>query len=230
MPAAVVTIAVQSEDGKTALRFTRATALDGAALVTNRGAVGWWPIPPYCADHFAGDLAALNVWLVSQGLLEGRSETTLPVASGGPQRSNTLLRGAGSVPGVHEDTPAYRRPIYPDNALSPRAYPDIWHVDQARFRQAALTIVMIGGSLTTYGANALSVQDGLTQKIERVLRRSNPRRAIDVISRGIGGQTCTTLNATPITSYPIADQYPWYTDSARPWLDYVADLNPDIVI
>lgn len=148
----------------------------------------------------------------------------------GANRSNVILRGDGSVSGVNTDSHAYRRPVVPANSPTARAMPDRWLLADHWTGEATVRVVVLGDSLTTYGADALTAQDGLTLHLEQVLRRTNPGRKLEVISRGIGAQTYTKIDSLPALSYPVADRYPWYSDAERPWLDYVADLNPHIVI
>lgn len=170
---------------------------------------------------------------VSYALAKGRRVVGADnaVALGaGANRSNVIFQGDGQMQGVNTDTPGYRRPIVPANAPAARAMPDRWMLADHWQREANLRVVVLGDSLTTYGADALTAQDGLSLHLERVLRRSNPKRQVEVISRGIGAQRYQEINGLPTLSYPVADRYPWYDNAARPWLDYVADLNPHIVV
>lgn len=171
---------------------------------------------------------------IDAALADGVSEIAvnrdLGVPVSGTNRSNVIFVGSGSLLGTNTDSPAYRRPVVPANALSARAMPDRWMLADHWKREPTVRVVVVGDSLTTYGANALTAQDGMTLHLERVLRRSNPDRNIEVTSRGIGGQRFTDIDTVQSVSYPVSDRYPWYDDDQRPWLDYVADLEPHIVV
>jgi hypothetical protein len=55
------------------------------------------------------------------------------------------------------------------------------------------------------------------------LAQHNPDKKVTFYNRAIGGQTFDTLNTVP-TNFPA-----WYSDQAKPWLDYIKDLAPDAI-
>jgi lysophospholipase L1-like esterase len=146
------------------------------------------------------------------------------------KRSNVIFVGEGEFYGTNKDSGTYRRNVIPKNALPAISYPDKNMNFMCNKFSAPLKIVIAGDSLTTYGAETLTCQDGFTEMFAMKIRADNPDLEFDIVSRGVGAQKAENLDTLPNVSYPIADRYPWYTNPARAWLDYVFDENPDYVV
>lgn len=142
-------------------------------------------------------------------------------------RSNIMFYGPGSFSGYNQDLPIYRRQVTPEEAPSSQAFEDSFHVPTNTKKE--LTVVLVGDSLTTYGANTISSSSGIAERLRAKLEKDNPECEITFYSRGIGAQKWTDLDGVPDPGTPFV-RYPWYTDTLRPWLDYVEDLSPDVVI
>ena len=157
-----------------------------------------------------------------------RVDTNYPTPQTLSERSNVVFIGNGSFPQTNMNSAHYRRQVIPDIAPSARAFPDVIRLNIPP--AASTNVVIVGDSLTTYGADGISGSDGFSERLERKLKLDNPRHTITVTSRGIGGTTYAELDDLPIISFPVGDRYPWYTDDVRPWLEYVEDLSPDVVV
>lgn len=92
------------------------------------------------------------------------------------------------------------------------------------YRADAPKVVIMGDSISTEGPNALSKSDSMASVIAKAITRQNPTTVISFINRAIGGQTWLNANTVP-TGFPA-----WYTDHSKPWLDYVKDDAPDLLI
>lgn len=183
---------------------------------------------PYLDEaHFDGNIADLIAYAAANEIVEARVDRILTPTGDLVGRSNVVFRGTGSFVGVNQDTAIYRRQVIPDDAPVARGKPDPFYGVTPK---STVNVVLVGDSLTTYGANSLSASDTLAEKLKRKLIQDNPDVTINFFSRGIGGQTFGTIDTVPSVSYTITDRYPWYTDPDRAWLDYVEDLDPDIVI
>lgn len=179
--------------------------------------------------HWGGGYQAAIDYALNSGITEVDVPVDMPVPASGSNRSNVIFRGDGSVAGTNENTASYRRRVIPIEAPTAKAFPDVFLPVYAG-RNSSSTIVLVGDSLTTYGANTISGSDGLAERLRVKIENDNPGINITFVSRGVGAQRWTDINGVATTSYPIADRYPWYYDDERPWLDYVQDLNPDLVI
>ncbi|MGM0614760.1 MAG: SGNH/GDSL hydrolase family protein [Pseudomonadota bacterium] len=207
-----------------------AEALNNRSIVSNSAAFG--------ASSGATNDANLTAlqdavdYAISDGLTDVIVDDALDIPTSGELsgRSNAVLTGSGSLGNTNADTSVYRRDVIPRTAPAATSFPDYFEPIRFIDRGDPIKIVVVGDSLTTYGADALSARDVLTQFISRKFKSDNPGVDFEIVSRGIGAQQYTNIDSIPSTSYSIADRYPWYTDDQRPWLDYVADLNPDYVI
>lgn len=144
------------------------------------------------------------------------------------ERSNVIFVGDGSFAGTNEDTTTYRRQVIPPHAPSAQAFPDVIAGDLGLMEDAK--IVVVGDSLTSYGANSISASDVLAERLESQLKMDNRGKNITVISRGVGSTTYDELDGVPTVSFDLTARYSWYTDPARAWLEYVEDETPDIVV
>lgn len=198
---------------------------DGATTIADLA--DWVPSGEWNAGHFDDITDAVTAAVAADAqFLRVDTDHAEPASLDG--KSNVMLVGKGSIAGTNSDTPAYRRPVVPMQAPYAHAFPE--HVRMSKPRGTALTVVVVGDSLTTFGADVLSAGDVLTERLEAKLKAENPDRDITVYSRGIGGTTLDDLDDVPSLAYPVADRYPWYDNDTRDWLDYVDDLDPDIVI
>jgi hypothetical protein len=89
-----------------------------------------------------------------------------------------------------------------------------------------ITVVLVGDSVSTTAVTGMSLFATFNQKLKEALIRDNPGTTINYINRGIGGQNWERLNGI----VDVAVQPEWYTSNTRPWLEYVEDIQPDIVI
>ena len=120
----------------------------------------------------------------------------------------------------------YRRQVIPESAPSARAYPD--NIQKVMVKnESACTVVFLGDSLSTYAANSSSSSNTKSAYFQRMIRDSNPNTTFTFYNRSIGGRNASAINS--VAGGNIS-QYEWYTDPARDWLEYVYDLNPDIVV
>ncbi|WP_223536925.1 hypothetical protein [Enterobacter asburiae] len=92
------------------------------------------------------------------------------------------------------------------------------------YRSKNTKVVIMGDSISTDGPNALSMGDSMASIIEKQITSQNPNSAIDFQNRAIGGQRWIEANTFP-TAFPA-----WYTDTSKPWLDYVKADSPDLLI
>lgn len=88
----------------------------------------------------------------------------------------------------------------------------------------AVKVVVVGDSLTTKTPDVNDRNATQYDAIVRAISSANPTVPIDFITRGIGGQSVTQLDGVP-SMFPD-----WYTNTSKPWLDYVADELPDVVV
>ncbi|WP_430317008.1 SGNH/GDSL hydrolase family protein [Pseudomonas sp. p1(2021b)] len=125
---------------------------------------------------------------------------------------------------------AYRRPVFPDrhpNLYFPGIRPG-QHLVQFS-RTATPKVVLMGDSISTYGANSYAQNTMLAGFLEQKIKSDNPTRTVTFVNRAIGGQTFTTANTRPGTP-PDLNLYPWYTDPNRDWLLYIQDQAPELLI
>lgn len=141
-------------------------------------------------------------------------------------RSNVVFLGSGSFAGTNYDTGNYRRQVVKSRAGPAKVPAEIITIDAGK---KALTIVITGDSLTTFGPD-VNGSDGFYARLTSKIKYDNPDVDFTFFGRGISGQTWAQLDGVPSTSYPVVDAYPWYVDSAKPWLDYISELSPDYVV
>ncbi|HAI2663156.1 TPA: hypothetical protein HJJ23_000136 [Escherichia coli] len=84
-------------------------------------------------------------------------------------------------------------------------------------------VVVVGDSISTYQPNTVDKVSSQYQCIIDKIKRDNPGKTPVFYNRAIGGQLFKDLDAIP-TGF-----VDWYTDHNKPWLDYVSELNPDLV-
>ncbi|HAI2468372.1 TPA: SGNH/GDSL hydrolase family protein [Escherichia coli] len=98
-----------------------------------------------------------------------------------------------------------------------------------RLSRPSSKIVLVGDSLSApYNISTVDRSSIFAAHLKRVLQEKFPSSTL--FNRAIGGMRYYDLGKdTPaITSYN--SQYPWYSDTNRRWIDYIRDINPDVVI
>lgn len=136
---------------------------------------------------------------------------------------DSAIFGSGSLTGL------YRKWVIPDEAPSAHIVCNDLRPSQLPVLNAAASpkVVLAGDSVASNRANSWGSTSMLTDMLERELRRQAGAKAVTFINRSIGGQTHTTFNGTPsgLTVWPD-----WYSNHATPWLDYIEDDAPDVVV
>lgn len=85
-------------------------------------------------------------------------------------------------------------------------------------------VVLVGDSIATEEPNPSVPGASLWGYLQSTIKEQNPRRGAVFFNRAIGGQTFTNLNG-------LANSFPsWYTNQSRDWIEYIRDLQPDLVI
>ena len=86
-------------------------------------------------------------------------------------------------------------------------------------------VVVVGDSISTSEPNTVDGINSQYAYIKEKITSDNLNKTPVFYNRGVGGQTFYQLNTVASSNFPD-----WYTNHATPWLDYVASLNPDLVI
>lgn len=86
-------------------------------------------------------------------------------------------------------------------------------------------VVVVGDSIAAEQPNPSNLGASQWYMLCSAIQAANPSRNIAFFNRAIGSQTWTSFNGTPSSSWPD-----WYVDNTRPWMDYIEDLQPDLVI
>lgn len=235
-------------DGITAFRVNGYTAPGdgGAGLIvegqsTDPGAFqdggGKWWVPALelvdkSVGQFGDDVASAVEWATARDRKVLQVDDEIEPTGEVYQRSNVVFRGIGRFEGANEDTGIYRRQVIHPLAPSPQPVRDLnLGLVTSTVGKSSLNVVITGSSGATFLQDAYSTSDVVAERIRAELMRWNPDRTINFFGRGVGGATWAELDSTPPSSrVPDATQYPWYTDGNKPWLDYIEDLDPDIVI
>lgn len=140
-------------------------------------------------------------------------------------RGNVIFVGTGNLYGDG----AYRRQVIPHTAR--RDIPSLGTtLDPAvHLRRVSLTaspkVAITGSSTGTFDPNAADTGSTLFNIIQTTLRASNRDKSFTFYNRSIGGTTFVDLDTTP-------DAYPEWgsSDPAREWIEYIEDVEPDLVI
>lgn len=159
---------------------------------------------------------------VSRGLLYVRLDTDCYCPGALKNRSRVIFIGAGSLTGDG----AYRREVARENnPTTPPRFGDL--VPHKHLKKFSATrnpkVVLTGSSTGTWAPNTIDGTSALPHLLQTRLTQYNADKSITFYNRAIGGQTFGALNSTP-ESFPA-----WYADQAKPWLDYIKDLAPDVV-
>lgn len=134
-------------------------------------------------------------------------------------RANVIFVGRGSLNSV------YRKEVMEPNAPTFRFFNDLSNVSLRNFRaKKAPVVVFLGDSTYTIQPDVRSRTETVQSMITNALVRKYPEKNISFHNRAIGGQTWTTANDKPSRTIW------WYTDPDKPWLDYVKELDPDLVV
>lgn len=92
-------------------------------------------------------------------------------------------------------------------------------------RKKSPIVVVVGDSISTSEPDTVDGINSQYSYIKEKIVNDNLTKTPVFYNRGVGGQTFYQLNTTASSNFPD-----WYTNHATPWLDYVAALNPDLVI
>jgi lysophospholipase L1-like esterase len=145
------------------------------------------------------------------------------------EKGNVIYVGSGSFPNNTRSSVnnvgIYRKEVIEFNAESAKAF-----IDHNMLFTPTIddVIVVTGDSLSTFGADTLTPFDGITIKLlQKFSEAAGADLSDNFYGRGIHAQTLVDLDGV---SDSDLTRYPWYTDTSRDWLDYVADLNPTVVV
>lgn len=152
--------------------------------------------------------------------IEVNSELDCPDALTG--RSRVMMRGEGRLKGDG----AYRKQVFTWNAQSAALHFN--DLDPSKHLQrfsAAKSprVVLVGSSTGAWSPNSIDTSSTVARLLADRIARYNPDKSVKFFNRCIGGQSYDHLDTVP-TGFPT-----WYTDHAKPWLNYVEELTPDVV-
>ncbi|MBK5074592.1 hypothetical protein I2492_15580 [Budviciaceae bacterium CWB-B4] len=133
-------------------------------------------------------------------------------------KSNVIIIGNGSIEGI------YRKNVN-NNQNTPEAYDNMRPLLGASKKNSTINVLIFGDSISTDDPNTISFDATMWAKIKSKITDDNPGKEFAFINRAIGGQTWANANTKP-TSTDIE----WYTDPNEPWVYYVVQPKPDIVI
>jgi len=123
------------------------------------------------------------------------------------------------------------KPVVPKDAMPPRPPLTTFRASKhcplgsLAAGAGAVTIVLMGDSLSTPQVNAVSYTGNFHGKLYEAFVRDNPGVTINWYNRGIGG---TNWDQVLDNHYSSAVQQ-WY-DVNQDWLDYIEALAPDVLI
>lgn len=153
-------------------------------------------------------------------IVEVDDNLNVPIALA--NRSRVIFRGDGKLSGDG----AYRKQVFSWNAQSGRQFFN--DLEPARHLQRfsvakSPTVVLVGSSTGAWSPNSVDTASTVARMLSDRITRYNPEKAVKFHNRCIGAQSYDQLDGVP-TMFPA-----WYTDHAKPWLDYIKDLSPDVV-
>lgn len=137
------------------------------------------------------------------------------------RKAQVIYIGSGNLPST------YRKKVVNLNSPTFRYFDNLSTVALKRFRQTSNPVVVfVGDSTYTLQPNVRSRTETLYSMVQNKLRQEFPEKEITFHNRAIGGQRWDHANSVPNRAIW------WYTDPTftKPWLDYVEDLNPDLVV
>lgn len=86
-------------------------------------------------------------------------------------------------------------------------------------------VVLVGDSISTEAPTPSNEGQSLWYLLKDEITKQNPRKSITFFNRAVGSQTFTTFNAAATSNWPT-----WYSNQAKAWVDYIAELQPDLVV
>ena len=86
-------------------------------------------------------------------------------------------------------------------------------------------VVFAGDSVSRWGVAEFSYFATICALVKEAFLRDNPGINFEWFNRGVGGANWETLNSIPTNT-----NVDWYTDDEKPWLEYIEELEPDLVI
>lgn len=86
-------------------------------------------------------------------------------------------------------------------------------------------VVLVGDSISTPQPSGTGLGESLWHILQQTLVRQNPRVSFNFFNRAVGAQTFTRFNDVANANYPA-----WYYNTSRLWIDYLADLQPDLIV
>lgn len=198
--------------------FTNGEDLTGRVPVQTLGVLGTG------ADETAAILTAHNTLVTA-----GERQAFFPYTSTGylgtgHSLGNVLFVGARRQllsPHKWIIPPGTQGPWMPAHDLKPALH-------FRRVSKALAPRVAIVGDSTTVGTDIATRLNVLGTAVETAIRQANPSRTISFFNYGIGGTTyadLANLAAAPAVTLPS-----WYTNGSQPWIYYVRDFLPDLVI
>ena len=158
------------------------------------------------------------------GVIKCDVDATIDPAAYIPNKSNVKFVGRGSLNGL------YRVRVHKTESVS---YPRFSNINEGQLsafhKSQTPVVVMMGDSISTggvgaQGPNAIAFGESMWSCIIKKIRKENPEKEIEFFNRGIGGQTWLNANTLP-TAFPS-----WYLNHATPWLSYVEQLKPDLLL
>ncbi|GLO03283.1 hypothetical protein PPUJ13061_31810 [Pseudomonas putida] len=149
-------------------------------------------------------------------------EDSLDLLSQLEDRSRVFMRGEGRLTG----TGSYRKQVFSWNAQSGRQFFN--DLEPAKHLQRfsvarSPSVVLVGSSTGAWSPNSIDTASTVARMLADRIARYNPEKNVKFYNRCIGAQSYDQLDGIP-TLFPA-----WYTDHAKPWLDYIKDLSPDVV-
>jgi hypothetical protein len=86
-------------------------------------------------------------------------------------------------------------------------------------------VVLVGDSISTEQPTPSNEGQSLWYLLKDEITKQNPRKSVTFFNRAVGSQTFTTFNAAATSNWPA-----WYSNPAKAWIDYIAELKPDLVV
>lgn len=183
---------------------------------------------PFNADPSSPNNTAAVQAAIDCAIERGIAEIEVPQGSFAvpgalTNRSNVVFVGDGHLTGAG----AYRTRVVPEQADGPTPFSNIVPKSHLNKFLTATNpvVVVVGDSIFTPQPNTLDQSNTPWAVLIDKIQRDNPGKSIAFHNRAVGGMTWAEINGTAWTNFPD-----WYTNTGRAWLEYVKDLNPDLVI
>lgn len=154
----------------------------------------------------------------------------LPYVSGGYSAPTAYGMGNVIFTGPQRANIAPHKWVQPLGTQGPK-FPDLDLVPAVHLRRVARVAsprVVIVGDSTTIGTDITTITNIIGAQVETRIRLQNPGRSFTYTNRGIGGTTYADL--ANVSTAPAVTLPNWYTNTSQPWIYYVRDLTPDLVI